>query len=137
VEFVQLIAEFNDELKSIARELKRRKVPGTSASGDDGTYVFGWIVEAEDFPHEEDIDINRIPIYLGGSWGHSHLILGEDGILYEEVFRGSDVYEGGDIKTTTSTHVAPANLATYVGEDEPFKAIRKKVQAAAMRAMLR
>lgn len=137
MDFMRDIIDFQNELGSVARELKRQNIKPSSYDASDNTEISGWEVEYTDSPYIEDINPNRTPIYLGASWGDERIVLGEDGVLYAVTFRGEDVYEGGQIVTRTSTKISRVDLSWYVQDQrDPFKDIRGKVRAAAMRAVL-
>lgn len=137
MDFMQAIEDIQKELYSTANQLKRLNIAPSSYSASDGTEVSGWLIEYYDYPHVEDIHPGGTPYYRGGSWGNRHTILGEDGVLYDVIFKGSDTLENDNIITRTSTTISRTKLSSYVEDSrDPFKELRKMVQSAAMRAAL-
>ena len=139
MEVLRQLRDFQDELVSVANELSAAGARQRSYDDDDGTTYRGWEVDYGDFPHVEDLNPpGTTPYYMGGRWGNWELFLASDGRLYRYEFRGQDWYvpEKDDVDSSQSNRVRPADLSQLIGTGKPLFQIRKKVEAAAMKAIL-
>lgn len=135
----QVVDEFLVYLKECAARMSSFGVKlSTYKDSTSGAIYQGFEIEYEDYPKIEFNNpswrpINTIPtrkedlFYWGGKWGHRVLFLTRDGRLFECEFKGEDVLDGVDIRTTTRYRVSEVSLGHLLGDKKPFSETRQKI----------
>lgn len=125
------IKEFIRFCRETAEALAERGVEQSSFRDDEAGKFSGWTLERGDFPTTEDINTDRRPIYMGGSWGNWEMFLGADGIIYRHEFRGEEEYsfEKEELVSSQSHCVRKMTVKSLMGTGAPFAKVRRQLQA--------